>query len=244
MFCKNCGKEIPDTAAHCPNCGAANEAAKAAEQSVKPAQNAAPNPSATVAAATASIDNVADKAFSIGGDKFKFPMIKIIPLLMVFYVLMGVIGTYHTNFMKIKYGKDGDWSRTCFSQVVDDSNDDKVKDNYADNGFTSFVKFIEVVVTIGGIAGIAGFALMYISKKYHLSVLSLGASAIFLLLGRLFLFIEALYLKGNIKDEYKGDLKIKGGPTWSLIFWILFLVIFIAGSYITASSIKDKSEEK
>ena len=62
MFCKNCGKEIPDTAAHCPNCGAANEAAKAAEQSAKPAQNAAPNPSATVAAATASTSGVGGNA--------------------------------------------------------------------------------------------------------------------------------------------------------------------------------------
>lgn len=239
MFCKNCGKEIPDTAAHCPNCGASNEAAKAPQ----PAKNAAPSPAASVASATASVDNIANKAFSMGGSKFNFPLVKIIPIIMVFYVIMGLIGTYHTNFMKIKYGKDADWSRTCFSQVVDDSNDDKVKDNYADNGFTSFIKFIEVVITISAVAGLAGFCLMFISKKYHLSILSLGVSGIFLLLGRLFLFIEALYLKGKIKDEYKGDLKVKGGPTWSLIFWILFLVIFIAGSYVAASSVKKETEE-
>ena len=223
MFCKNCGKQIPDNAAHCPNCGAANDAVAQA-----PAQAAAPNP----------FSNAGKSALgALNKSTIKFDLKKLIPVLMVFYIIMGIFGTYHTEFMKskYKYKKWSDWSRTSFSTVCDESDED---DSIADNGFTSFVKFIEIVATIGAVAGLAGWAFMYISKKYNLAVLSLGASAVFLLFGRLFLFSEAFYLKGKIKDEMD-DVKVKGGPTWTLIFWMLFLIIFIVGSYVVASSLKD-----
>jgi len=232
MFCKNCGKEIPDNAAHCPNCGTANDAVAQA-----PAQAAAPAPAP--AAAPNPFSNAGKSALgALNKVNVKFDLKKIIPVLMVFYIIMGIFGTYHSEFMKTKskYGKKwSDWNRASFSAVVDESDED---DSIADNGFTSFVKVIEVLATIGAVAGLAGWALMYISKKYNFAVLSLGASAVFLLFGRLFLFIEAFYLKGKLKDELD-DIKVKGGPTWTLIFWMFFLIIFIVGSYVIASSLKE-----
>jgi hypothetical protein len=238
MFCKNCGKQIPDNAAHCPNCGAANDAAAQA-----PAQAAAPAPAPAPAAAPNPFSNAGKSALgALDKANIKFDLKKIIPVLMVFYIIMGIFGTYHTEFMKTKYKyqKWSDWSRTSFSAVCDESDED---DSIADNGFTKFVKFIEVVATIGAVAGLAGWAFMYISKKYNFAVLSLGASAVFLLFGRLFLFIEAFYLKGKLKDEME-KTKVKGGPTWTLIFWMLFLLIFIVGSYVVASSLKNDDDSK
>ena len=230
MFCKNCGKQIPDGAAHCPECGAAQAAAP--QQAAPVQQNAAPQQAAPVqqAAPKAPININADfnKSVNVGGKKIEFTLFNIIPVAMMILILIAMVGIHSFTFMTIRQKGESkkNADKFTYDMVIDNADDSKV----FDNGFTSFMKFLEVFTEIVAVAGIAG-CLIFMNKDNIMAMRSLSVSAFGMFLGFFFMFIYALYLKGEYNDLSK-SITFKGGPTFTIILWTLISLAVAVGGFL------------
>lgn len=219
MFCKKCGTQIPDNAAHCPNCGEA--------QSAAPQQEAAPAPAPAPAAPKAPVNINTDfnKSVSVGGKKVEFTLFNIIPMAMLILALVAMIGIHSFTFMSVrpKGSPKKTTEKFTYDMVIDDlADDDAMLD---DDGFTSFMKFFEVLTELIAIAGVLG-CMIFINKDNIMAMRSLALSGLAMFLGYFMMFIFAFHVKSEFKDIY--DKKMKGGPTFIVVLMILVSLIIAA----------------
>jgi flagellar basal body-associated protein FliL len=240
MFCKNCGKEIPDNAAHCPNCGTSQDVQANA---AAPQQAAAPAPApAAPKAPKAPININADfnKSVSVGGKKVELSLFNIIPMAMLVFVLIAMIGIHSFTFMSVraKGEKKKDAAKYTYDYVIDELGDEKSL--LEDDGFTSFMKFFEFVTEVVAIAGVLG-CVLFINKDNILAMRSLAISGVVMFLSYFMLFIYAFHVKGEMKDSY--DIKMKGGPTFPIILMILISLLVAAVGVLGPMVLKNDKKE-
>lgn len=221
MFCKKCGTQIPDNAAHCPNCGEAQSAAP--QQAAAPASAPAPAPAAPKAPININTDF--NKSVSVGGKKVEFTLFNIIPMVMLILTLIAMIGIHSFTFMSVrpKGEKKKNAEQYTYDEVIDDlADDDAMLD---DDGFTSFMKFFEVLTELVAMAGVLG-CMIFINKDNIMAMRSLALSGLAMFLGYFMLFLFAFHVKSEFKDIW--DKKMKGGPTLIVVLMLLVTLIVAA----------------
>lgn len=233
MFCKNCGNQIPDNSAHCPNCGAAQGTApqQAAPMNATGApvqatpMNAAPAPAPK---APSSFDPNFNKSVNVGGKKLEFSLGNLIPVAMIILLLIAMIGIHSFTFLKVRPKGESkkNAAKYTYDEVIDDADDSKV----FDNGFTSFMKFFEVFTEVVAIAGVAG-CLIFMNKDNKMATRSLAVSGAGMFLGYFFMFIYGLYLKGEFNDLSK-SVTYRGGPTATIIIWMIVTLLVTVGGFL------------
>lgn len=236
MVCKNCGQNIPDGANNCPSCGAAQNAA--------PAQNAAQNFGNSV---NSSINNIDSKlpTVTIGSRQVKISVNLIATGVMILFLIIGMIGVFSFNTIKIKtkisgYGMStSSTDRSSLSDVDSDSID------AMDAGLTKAIKVINVLAIIASVGALGLCGYMVYKNDSVKATLAVGLSGAILAVAYLLDIINAFYLKGKTKDLLKATgAKISGGPTFGAIFWLIVMCAIAFGAYTISNKIKAEQTAK
>jgi TRAP-type C4-dicarboxylate transport system permease small subunit len=236
MVCKNCGKTIPDGVSNCPECGAAQNAA--------PAQNAAQNLGNAVNSGISSIDKNLPTV-NIAGRTVKLSVMSLAPALMILFLIIGMIGVFSFNTIKIKskisaYGYSAtDTERSSLSDVDSDSID------AMDAGLTKVIKVVNVIAIIASIGALGLCGYMTYKNDTVKATLAVGLSGAILALAYFLDIINAFYLKGKTKDMFKDTgAKISGGATFGAFFWFIIMAAIAFGAYTISNKVKASQSAK
>ena len=171
MLCKNCGKNIPDGSANCPECGAPQNAAPAQNA----AQNAARNFGNAVNGGVSKIDSNLP-TINIAGRTVKLSVASLAPALMILFLIIGMIGVFSFNTIKIKSKYSGygvsvsDTEKSSLSDVDSDSID------VLDAGLTKVIKVLNVICIIASIGALGLCGYMTYKNETVKAVLAVGLS--------------------------------------------------------------------
>ncbi len=214
MFCRNCGNQIPDGSANCPNCG---NPTNAAPQNTAPNTYGAPQNRAPMNGAAGGGMPV----INIAGKQYQLSVKMILPAIMILFLIIGMIGIFSFDTVKVTV-KGGGYKETEKFSLSDCTD--------GDLGFSKFVNVVAILSVIGtvGSIGLCGYSLYQRNTVNAVKAVGLGGTC--MTVGYLFVLFNGWYVRAKMKSSglfalasFAG-IKVGGGPSFTSWFWLIVMI--------------------